>query len=364
MNGDSIVAIVPSLRAVLQDGRPRHDVWFKQDENKLLTVAIAAIRNETGATIGGLVVGYDLSNGIAESESRLLGDEVAFLVAGRVYSSSMHEQADALRAVLFESQRAATEGALAGQRSPTWVASIGGAEYIGITGELPMTPSGEVAYAILGNRSDALALADVSFILLILAVIGAILVAVYGFIIGSSFLRPLEQIEEGVLGVINGRTDIRIDVESGEFGGLAYRINQLINVFTGVAEEDEEGRMTSNAPGAPESGGGWQGSAFTTADPSATPGTESAGRDVVDDPEVAAKLAAEPEDAYFARVYREYVDAKQAAGEDVSSIPQDRFVKRLQANAAALAKKHGVPAVRFQVQSKGNQVILRPVLLR
>ena len=84
----------------------------------------------------------------------------------------------------------------------------------------------------------------------------------------------------------------------------------------------------------------------------------------LDDPALAAKLAAEDEAAYERRVYQEYVAAKQALGENVSNIPQDRFHQRLSGRAAALAQKHGCRMVRFQVETRGDQVILRPVLIR
>ena len=56
--------------------------------------------------------------------------------------------------------------------------------------------------------------------------------------------------------------------------------------------------------------------------------------------------------------------AKEAAGENVSNITQDRFVQRLQANEKSLIKKHGCRMVRFQVQVKGTQVNLRPVIIQ
>ena len=54
----------------------------------------------------------------------------------------------------------------------------------------------------------------------------------------------------------------------------------------------------------------------------------------------------------------------QALGENVSNIPEDRFIKRLQGNETALAKKHGCRKVRFQVKNAGNSVALQPVLIR
>jgi hypothetical protein len=63
-------------------------------------------------------------------------------------------------------------------------------------------------------------------------------------------------------------------------------------------------------------------------------------------------------------VYQEYVSAKQALGENVSNIPADRFHQRLSGRAEALVKKHGCRMVRFQVETRSDQVVLRPVLIR
>lgn len=370
MFGQSLVQALPPLAQALRDGTPRHDVWLKTDENKLLQTGVAPIRSDQGAILGALIVGYDLSNGLAQAESRVLGRDVAFVVEGNVYSSSLPGTVVApLKAHLFGPLQADTQAALnEGAASRPWSASLGTGDYVGVVSGLPMASATKVAFVVLENRSERLALVSATNVILILLVLGVIAVLVYGFIIGTSFLRPMEQIEEDVLAVINGRTDRRIDIKSSEFGGLAYRINQLINVFTGVAEEDDDGRVSH--PGPP--GGSWdaslgegtpgQGAAAAAAAVAATGG--GAASDVVDDPEVAAKLAAEPEDAYYTRIYQEYVAAKQAVGEDVSNIPQERFIQRLKGNESSLAQKHGSRAVRFLVQTRGNQVVLRPVLIR
>ena len=64
------------------------------------------------------------------------------------------------------------------------------------------------------------------------------------------------------------------------------------------------------------------------------------------------------------RVYREYVSAKEQLGENVASIPKDRFTQRLKGRADALVQKHGCRMVRFQVSTQNDQVVLRPVVLR
>ncbi len=376
MYGQSLLGELQTLREVLQDGIPRHDVWNKTDENKLFETGIAPIRNDQGGIVGALVVGYDLSNGLAASASKVLGRDVAFLVDGKVYSSSFGSDTDTVSALekqLFGPLAATTKAALASSPSTSrpWAADLGDNHYLGVTAPLPSAPSADVAYVVLANETERLALAAPANVILLLTALGVLAVLIYGFSIGTSFLRPVEQIEEDVLSVINGHTDRRIDVKSAEFGGLAYRINQLINVFTGVAEEDEEGRVSQHPPALARGAGGWGDQALADAGvgappPAPTPGPQGGGggADVVDNPGVAAQLAAEPEAQYYARIYREYVAAKQSIGEDVSGIPQDRFVQRLKGNETALAQKHGCRMVRFQVQTRGNQVVLRPVLVR
>ncbi len=335
-------------------------VWRKDDEHKVLQVAASPIQGPDGRVIGVLLVGYDISNGLAASEGSVLGRSVAFVLGDRVYSSSFTEgpQADELRAHLFGPGEAATTGAMSGTTSSPFQLTLAGTDYVGVIGPAP-GQSGSLAMVVLANRTAQIARAASINFILILTLVGVIVVLIYGFMIGSSLIRPVEQMEETILSVINGRTDLRIDIQSAEFGGLAYRINQALNLFTGTPEEDSEGRV-SQPPGAPGGGGGWAGDEGGAAAPAAASSSEAAG----DDPELASRLAAEDATAYYNRVYREYVAAKQAVGEDVSNITEDRFTQRLKQNEASLVQKHGAKMVRLQVETKGNQVNLKPVVIK
>ncbi len=362
---------LPVVQEVLRDGVPRHDTWVRDEDHKILQVGVSAVRNEGGATLGTLVVGYDLSNGLAASESKILGRDVAFVSDGRVYSSSLAgDLRGELETKLFGGLKAQTQKALnGGEESSAWHVEMGGDDWIGVVAHLPMSPSAALGYVVVANRSAQLAMADVANIILVLTVLGALIMVVYGFIVGSGLLKPLEEIEEGVLAVINGRTDLRLNTDSNEFGGLAFRINQLINVFTGVSEGSEDGA---------ESGGGDSGDVWAAAPAAPAGGSSSAssstgssagtaasgGSDVIDDPAVAGPLAAQEEAAYLGQLFQQYVQAKTAAGENVSNIPEDKFSQRVLRNAQTLAKKHGVKDVRFQVENRAGQIVLRPVLIR
>jgi len=370
MFGKKMVQEMPALAAILKSGGSAHDVWVEGQENKVLQTAIAAVRGEQGTVLGALVVGYDLSNGMASREAKVLDRDVAIVVDGNVYSSSLGGSgAKELKDVIFGDMGEATAAVLGGKNAGTQIFTVGiaGSEYAAITAGLPMSPSHPVAFTVLGNRTTATALAGTANIIIIMMILGALLVLGYGFVVGGAVMRQIERIEEDVLAIINGQTDLRLDTDSDDLGGLAFRINQLLNVFTGTDEGSEDGGSV------PPSSEHWQGAAFSEGGggaPAAASGGSGGGGgggsqdEVVDDPAVAQKLAAEAEPAYNDRIYKEYVSAKQGLGENVSNIPQDRFLQRLTARGAALAKKHGCRAVRFQVDTRDNQVLLRPVLIR
>ena len=368
MYGTQLDAAMPAVRATLRDGESRHDVWRKDDEGKLLEFAVAPIRGASGEIVGSLVVGYDLSNGLARNEGKRLGGrDVAFLVDDKVYSSSLDESvAKQLRAHLFGPAKPVTDAALGGTVSPTWVAKIGDSEFAGVLAPMPEVHAARVAYAVLADRTDAAKdVAGPTKIILALTLVFSLVVLAYGFVVGNTIVRPIEEIEEGVLAVINGNTEVRLDTKNADLGGLAYRINQLLNVFTGVseaaAEEDDE-----QGPSPAASSVDWKDTAFTDASGSGVltpPSPPSGASEPIDDPQVAARLAGEAEGAYYKRIFGEYAAAKRALGE-AFTVPEERFTQRLKGNEQALAQKHGVRAVRFLVQTQGGQVILQPVLLR
>jgi hypothetical protein len=80
------------------------------------------------------------------------------------------------------------------------------------------------------------------------------------------------------------------------------------------------------------------------------------------DADAVQRLAAEPADQYYARVYREYIAAKTAIGESTSHITESTFTSRIQSMESDAAQKYGRP-VRYQVQSRNKEVILLAVPL-
>ncbi len=353
MFGDPLLGQIPLLRRVFKHGGSRYGVW--RHDNKLLQVGVAAVRNEEGGIVGALLVGYDLSNGYAKREARLLGHELFFITPEGVYSTSTTvDVRDALEQALYASPLdAQTTAALQGKPTLPWTAELRGARYVGVTAALPMARGAQAGYVVLARQDKHTALASLADMILWLTLLGLLGVVIYGYIIANNIMEPIEQMEDDLLAVINGRGDVRLEVETPELGGLSYRINQLINLFTGVAEEDDEGRAVTSS-------GGWE--AVSISVPGGSTRASVAGSDDNKDPEAEA-LGAIAEGQYYAQLYADYVAAKDAIGEDVSNVPEARFIERIQGNAEHLLRKHGAKMVRFKVETIGGQVNLKPVVI-
>lgn len=354
MFGEPLIGQVPALRTLMRRGGARFGVWRHDD--KLLQVGVAAVRNEEGGVVGALLVGYDLSNGYAQREAKLIGHDLLFITPEGVYSTSTAvDIRDALEKALYSEPLASTTSAALG-RKPTlpWTAELRGAPFVGVTAALPLSRGVPAGYVMLAHQDKHTELASLADMILWMMLLGMLAVMIYGYIVSNNVMEPIEQMEDDLLAVINGSSNVRLEVETPELGGLSYRINQLINIYTGVAEEDDEGRAVTSS-------GGWEAVSITgPQSPSVRQGAPVQDQEV--DPEAAA-LAAVPEEQYYAQLFADYVAAKGALGEDVSNVPQARFVDRIRGNAEHLAKKHGARMVRFRVETIGGQVNLKPVVI-
>ena len=353
MFGEPLLGQLPLLRQVLKRGSARFGVW--RHEDKLLQVGIAAARNEQGGVVGALLVAYDLSNGFAQREAALIGHELLFITQDGVYSTSTAvDVRDRVESALFEAPLdSGTFAALDGKPTLPWTARLGRRDYTGATAALPMSRGAQAAYVLLASNDKHTALASIANVILWLTLLGALVVAIYGYIIANNIMEPIEQMEDDLLAVINGRGDVRLEVETAELGGLSYRVNQLINLLTGVAEEDDEGRAVTSS-------GGWE--AVSNSDLESSTRASAPGPLQTEDPELVA-LAAIPESQYYAQLFADYVAAKQSVGEDVSNVPEQRFIERIKGNADHLRKKHGAQMVRFKVETIGGQVNLKPLVI-
>jgi hypothetical protein len=73
-------------------------------------------------------------------------------------------------------------------------------------------------------------------------------------------------------------------------------------------------------------------------------------------------LRDEPADAYYRRIFDEYITAKRSLGDPVEGIALAVFVERIQASEREMSEKHGKP-VRYKIEVRGREVVLLAVPL-
>ena len=186
-------------------------------------------------------------------------------------------------------------------------------------------------------------------------VLGLILVIVGGWMLGNYITRPINMLEEGLLAILNGQQDKRFELDHPELGGLAFRIDQLLNQLMGVEEDttDEEGRP-SKAPSAAD---------FREA-MAVDRGT---GRAVGDGQQVDPAQAQAPRGRARRRSTTRASTASTSAPRRRSASrpttsPSRRSRRASRAWSATRPQKYGRP-VRYQVHARNKEVVLLAVPL-
>jgi hypothetical protein len=174
---------------------------------------------------------------------------------------------------------------------------------------------------------------------------GLVMVIIVGSLLGNYLSRPISELEDGLLAIINGNQTIRFQIEHPELGGLVFRINSLLNALMGVQEDDtdEQGRP-STAPTATH---------FQEA--LSVDESSIASRQVNGD--VARTLAGEPAEHYYRRLFDEYIAAKGRIGDPVDGLQMAAFVERIQATEQGLGAKYGCP-VRHLLEVREGGIVL------
>ena len=259
--GRNVADAMPAVQRAL-DGEANYAVWALSgspfDNRKkveghlcslmgtgLLELSAVPIWGADDQVAGVLTVGFEVSNGAAAEKSKALGMELAVIHNGEVYSTSFVDdfaRQDLNQGLAADDVNAKIKVTLAsGGSSEFFTLHVGGAEYRAV-----LTPvsnsSGEdsVAYLFMGSVDKARTHTRPLMVFLMLVVFAALVVVAIGVALGAYFMKPVLIMEEGLLKMINGDYGHRFDIDSAEFGGLGYRINQLVNVFTDQEESTDD----------------------------------------------------------------------------------------------------------------------------
>ena len=346
----------PAVDAALSRGIVSKDVWDYR--GSVMEVGVAPIYDpDTAEPMGALILAYALNSREAQNMANLLGVQVAYVFGGRIHATSFRrggaeedtERRDDL------SSAAQAEGMLTGVADGSATGKLAqielaGQRYLSTAARFPLNFDDKTAGAIvLMSLSEAKAPLDSVRNGFLVLGLGSILVALLGIGLTSrSILGPAEEIELGVTEIINGDIDYTFKPVGRDLDGLANALNVMLARLLGRPEPGEEeydefgnivghgGKLSFDEGQLPVPGG-----------------------KIATDAETLG-LAQESEPDYYKRLFQEYVEARRSVGDSVE-VQFESFVAKVRLSEANLKKKYNSRAVRFRVQTKDNQVSLKPV---
>ncbi len=349
--GDDLAGVYPGLKSSLTTGHSGSDVWYEKDR---YLASYVVVRDEQAKIIGALVIGRPLDDTLSRISEATAAGRPLILVTPKADGFQVVAHSAQSAPGLDDSVNKAAKDTLNNSLSHQETDVVRDGDLLIASSPLPAFEDGK--RALIVAASPGALIADPTGLVLVptfgALAIGLVLVIVGGWLLGNYITRPINNLEEGLLAILNGQADKRFELDHAELGGLAFRIDQLLNQLMGVEEDptDDEGRV-SRSPGAPNN--------FTDSlevdDKKMTP-------DGSVDPDLARRLAAELPAQYYARIYREYIAAKKGLGEPTDHISEQAFAARIQSMEQDMAQKYGRP-VRYQVHARNKEVVLLAVPL-
>lgn len=342
--GDDFGKEYPALLAAIKDNRSGSDIWLNSRFAHKHLVSYAPVRDASGKALGAVVFLWSLSDarlaGITDAATALVVLENG---APKVKAKANDTVAPGLAGDIEGAQKDSVTRALKNNTDTFQTSTVAGS-----VAALRNVGNGDQAAVAVARRLSPIESPDaLVWPILAAAGLGLAFVIIAGSILGGYITEPVGTMEESLLQVINGNTNHRVEIEHAELGGLAFRINQLLNTVLGVEEDntDEQGR-----PSRPPEQQHFQ-EAMAVDD----------GRGVTD-PGQAAALGQENDAAYYGRIYREYIEAKRANGEATDGITEQVFTDRIRGMEQEQQQKTG-RRHRYAIQRRDGQVRLLAIAL-
>jgi len=252
MRGEDLGRAYPSISRALESGQTTSQIWLNRQRSEQLLTSYAPVRGEGGSVLGILIAGSPLNDERLSQVSRITsGQALTVGVVETPEATTVLAEGSALgpRSV-FEAIR---QQSVLGRAATSL--KVGRALFdddVAVYAAEPLSGyEGAQTFVVAGMAQSLVpSVAGLLWPIFAVTVLGILLVVGGGMFLGNYISEPISELEEGLLSVINGRTNLRFELEHPDLGGLVFRINSLLNALMGVPETDSDGR-TSQPPGAP-----------------------------------------------------------------------------------------------------------------
>jgi len=352
--GEDLGAQHPSIKAATQQGVTATDVWADTRTSELMSVSYAPVRDDDRKVLGLLLVGTPLGDGRLQRTVELTSGRG--LILGITSGANLEIKAKSPSvppALLSAVGQPPMNEAIIGTVASGHGSLIPGGPPDLIVTAAPLSGYGDGKRAVLIAVTQASLFESINALLwpvFAVTALGVLLVCLGGFLLGNYLSQPIEELEEGLLAILNGKTDLRFEIEHAELGGLVFRLNSLLNQLMGVQEDDTDEEGHPSRPPA----------ASDFSDALAVDERSVAAASV--DAAIVTALRSEPAETYYGRLFREYVAAKRSLGDPVDHITEASFIGRIRSSETEMKDKHGKP-VRYRIETRGREVILIAVPL-
>jgi hypothetical protein len=251
MRGEDLGKAYPSILEALASGEMSSHVWFNRQRSEQLLVSYAPVRGEGGKVVGTLVAGTPLNDERLSAISQATsGQTLTVGIVNEAEAQVVAVGAPSGERAEFDAGRgqALILRAAAALRAGSAIFDDDDAVYA--AEPLHGYAARDVLLVASLPHSRVPSVPALLWPLFGVTLLGILLVVGAGIFLAKYISEPIAQLEEGLLSVINGRTNHRFDIQHRELGGLVFRINSLLNTLMGVPDLDADGR-TSQPPGAP-----------------------------------------------------------------------------------------------------------------
>jgi hypothetical protein len=252
MRGDNMGQEYPSVRDAIASGQTQTDLWLSGRRGEQMLASVAPILGDRGQVVGVLIGATPLSDGLLDRISDTATGQA--LILGTASETGTVEViakggpgavgvASALDLVAPSSATRLLQGG-------TSLRTSGDADEYDI-GAAPLAEFPRARAILLAAAPrNRVGVESIVWPLLAVSALGLALVVVGALFLENTISQPVRTLEDGLLAVINGNTELRFELEHPDLGGLVFRINSLLNALTGAPELDDEGR-TSQPPEQP-----------------------------------------------------------------------------------------------------------------
>lgn len=252
MRGEDLGRAYPSIGAALKARQTSSQIWLNRQRSEQLLTSYAPVHGEGGDMLGILIAGSPLNDERLSQISRATSGQALTLAT---------RDADGPAEVIAEGSAVGRRSVFQALRQPAVLGKAAASLEVGraifeheravYAAEPLQGYGGAQVFMVAGmNQSLVPSVAGLLWPIFAVTLLGILLAVGGGMFLGNYISEPISELEEGLLSIINGRTNLRFELEHPDLGGLVFRINSLLNALMGVPETDSDGR-TSQPPGAP-----------------------------------------------------------------------------------------------------------------